>query len=298
VRQVSGLSPLVCLTASLTVALEAPRRGVPATDVGHARDGTYSTVVGSKHLSRSIAVVVAAALATGAGIGVARGARAGGRPCEPFSVVSATGTYAYVVRIEAGAVTCGRARAVLEAAAGWPGPVGWACRVGTGSEPWGISCTRAGDLIRAYGPTLVRAAPTTAAPDPWEVEAQKLGRFLYEPLFSAGLRLTGIELLPPCNGIKFTIVAYYGTTGGTTLTVAEGEPGTCGQLGAPPRLANWWIHGHPASLSEFCAPTGCARLSGEYALDWREQGHEITLMTHNFGQHELLAVARSLSRVP
>jgi hypothetical protein len=255
-------------------------------------------VVGPKHLTRSIAAVVAASLATGAGISVAHGAPAGVRLCEPISVAVVGGTYAYVVRIEAGAVTCGRARAVLEAAASWPAPPAWACRIGTGREPWGISCTRAGNLVRAYGPTIVHATPTTAAQDPWKVEAQKLGRFLYEPSFTAGLRLNGIELQPPCGGIKFTIVASYGTPPGATLTIAEGEPGTCGQLGGPPHLATWWIHGHRASLTEFCAPTGCARVSGDYALDWREHGREITLMTHNFGQHDLLAVARSVARVP
>ena len=180
-----------------------------------------------------------------------------------------------------------------------PPPADWACRVGTGSEPWAVSCTRAGNLIRAYGPTLVHAAPAPAAPDPWESEAQKLGRFLYEPSFSAGLKPTSIELFPPCNGIEFAIAAYYGTAaGGATLTVNEGKPGTCGQLGEPPRLATWWIDGHPATLSEFCALAGCARSSGEYALDWRMQGREITLMTHHFGQRALLAVARSLRRVP
>jgi hypothetical protein len=245
-----------------------------------------------------VLLVVAACLTTGAGISVAQGGRAGVRTCKPISVIAASGTYEYLVRIEEGTVTCTHARAVLVVAAGWPGPPGWSCRVGTGGEPWAISCTRSGALIRAYGPRLVRAAATPAAPNPWEAEAEKLSSFLYEPSFSAGLRLTGIELLPSCAGVKFTIAAYYGTTGGATLTIAEGAPQTCGQLGDPPRLATWWIHGHPASLSEFCAPTGCARTSGDYALDWRTQGREITLMTHNVGQHALLAVARSLRRVP
>lgn len=207
------------------------------------------------------------------------------------------GTFAYVVRIESGTIACGPARAVLEAAASWPGPNGWQCSPGTGEEPWGISCARAGNLIRAYGPTLVRAAPAPAAQDPWQLEAGQLGRFLLEPSFTAGLALTGIQLQPPCPGIKFTIVASYGTSGGTTLDIAEGNPVTCGQVGNPPRLATWWIHGHPVSLTEFCAPTGCARSSGDYALGWHEQGRGITLITHGFGQHQLLAVAKSFTRV-
>ena len=230
-------------------------------------------------------------------IGGASGASATVRACDPISIVTGDGTFSYVVRIEAGTVGCGQARAVLKTAASWPGPNGWNCRPGTGNEPWGISCARDGNLIRAYGPTLTSAPPQDPTWDPWILEAQQLQQDLFRPSYTAGLRLTGLQLQPPCAGIKFTIIASYGTRGGTTLDIAEGAPGTCGQIGAPPRLATWWIHGHPARLAEDCAPTGCARLSGDYALDWSEQGREITFFSHHFGQHELLAVARSLKLV-
>ena len=53
----------------------------------------------------------------------------------------------------------------------------------------------------------------------------------------------------------------------------------------------------PASLIEFCAPTGCARLWGDYALDWRERGIQITLLTHGLSQRQLLTIARSMTVV-
>ena len=60
----------------------------------------------------------------------------------------------------------------------------------------------------------------------------------------------------------------------------------------------WRIHGRSASLTEFCAPTGCARLWGDYALDWHERGVRVVLMTHGLAERELRAIARSMSVVP
>ena len=71
----------------------------------------------------------------------------------------------------------------------------------------------------------------------------------------------------------------------------------CANLGVAPRLAVWRIHGSSASLIEFCAPTGCARLWGDYALDWRERGIQITLQTHGLSQRQLLTIARSMTVV-
>jgi hypothetical protein len=60
----------------------------------------------------------------------------------------------------------------------------------------------------------------------------------------------------------------------------------------------WRIHGQPAQLLEFCAPAGCARLSGDYALAWRERGLGINLITHRLSEHQLLDIARSMTVVP
>ena len=247
---------------------------------------------------RLAALVVVASIAAGATIGAARGGGASARTCDPISIVTGDGTFAYTVRIESGTIGCVRARAIIRTVADeWPASARWNCRLGKGDEPWGISCAWGGNLIRAYGPTLTLAPPPAPARDPWVAESQNLQQDLFRPSYTAGLTLAGVQLQPPCGGVKFTIVASYGTPGGTTLDVAEGASHTCGQLGLPLQLATWWIHGRPARLVEDCAPTGCARVSGDYALDWHQDGREITMFAHHFGQHELLAVARSLKLI-
>ncbi len=144
--------------------------------------------------------------------------------------------------------------------------------------------------MRAYGPVREQ--------NPWVTAAVRLTMRVLAPTSTLGLVLRDVRPRLHCDlTIKESLTADYARADGATLTIAEGKPYACGNLGNPPVLAVWRIHGHPASLTELCAPTGCARLWGEYALDWNERGDEIVLMTHGLRQRELLAIARSMTGV-
>jgi hypothetical protein len=225
---------------------------------------------------------------------VARGQRVGKR-CMPVSIENRLGTVTYTVENEAGAVGCELARSVVrDAAAGPPGAdeagaAGWRCAVGQDPRSWAISCARAGAIVRAFGPVREH--------DPWAVAEARMRIGLLAPASTVGLVLRQVRLRS-CGGLRKWLRADYTRADGATLTVAEGRPYTCANLGVSPRLAVWRIHGSAASLLEFCAPSGCARLSGEYALDWRERGVQVTLVTHGLRQRELLTIARSMAAVP
>jgi hypothetical protein len=218
-----------------------------------------------------------------------------GQGCMPVSVVTTVGTFTYAVRVEAGAVGCGAARAAVRDVADWPpdgdrtGSAGWRCSIGQDPGSWAISCARGKAVVRAYGPVRER--------DPWVV-AQARTRI---GLLAPRARTVGLEprsvRVRSCGSRKW-VTAEYRRVDGATLTVGEGRPHTCANLGVSPQLAVWRIHGRPARLIEFCAPAGCSRLTGEYALDWRERGIQITLLTHGLRQRELLTVAKSMKVVP
>ena len=84
----------------------------------------------------------------------ASGSRSATRACLPVSVYDRSGAFTYAVRVEAGDVGCGLARAVLRDAADWPpGEVAatapWRCAVGHDPRSWAISCAHRGALVRA-----------------------------------------------------------------------------------------------------------------------------------------------------
>jgi hypothetical protein len=216
------------------------------------------------------------------------------KSCMPVSVATTLGTFTYRTRVEAGSVGCGLARSVLRDAADWPPGTDsaaasrWRCTVGQQADRWAISCARSVAIVRAYGPLRER--------NPWVIAAARLRIGVMAPISTPGLVLRHLRLRP-CGGRKW-LVADYSRSDGATLTIAEGRPHTCANLGVSPQLAVWRIHGRRASLLEFCAPAGCARFSGDYALDWRERGIEITLLTHGLRQAELFAVARGMTALP
>jgi hypothetical protein len=212
----------------------------------------------------------------------------------PVSVETNAGTYTYAVRIEAGSVGCGLARAVLRDAANWPpddssNTSWWSCAAGQDPGSWAISCTRGAAVVRAYGP--VREY------DPWVIAEVRLRIGLLAPTSSEGLVSARVQIRG-CGDPQHWVVADYTRPDGATLTIGEGRPEVCANVGLAPRLAGWRIHGQPAILSEFCSPTGCGRAWGDYALEWRERGVGITLLTHGLTQRELLAIARSMTAVP
>jgi hypothetical protein len=235
------------------------------------------------------AALVLSSSATGRG-------QSAGKACLPISLGNTLGTFTYTVRIEAGAVGCGLARSVVRDAADWPpgadegaAAAGWHCTVGQEPASWAISCGRGGAIVRAYGPVREH--------DPWVVAEVRLRIGLLAPTSRVGLVLQRIRLRP-CGALRKWLEADYARADGATLTVAEGKPYVCANLGLSPRLAVWRIHGSPGRLIEFCAPTGCARLWGDYALDWHERSIEITLLTHGLSQQELLIIAHSMIAVP
>jgi hypothetical protein len=219
-----------------------------------------------------------------------------GKGCLPISIQNSLGTFTYVVRIEAAGVGCGLARAVVRDAADWPpgadegaAAAGWHCTVGQEAASWAISCGRGGAIVRAYGPVREH--------NPWVVAEARLRIGLLAPTSTVGLVLVRIRLRP-CGALRKWLEADYTRADGATLTVAEGKPDTCSNLGLSPLLAVWRIHGSRTPLAEFCAPTGCARLWGDYALGWSEHGLQVALLTHALNQRELLTIARGMTAVP
>jgi hypothetical protein len=214
----------------------------------------------------------------------------------PVSVTTTDGTFTYSTEVMLGRVVCGVARAVLRDAADWPPgeegtPPGWRCTAGNGASwEWAISCTKGYAIVRAFGPVHEL--------DPWVIAQVRLRIGLRAPNATAGLTLERLRLRGCGAGARPWLEADYRRGDGATLTIAEGRPYVCANLGLAPPLAVWSIDGNAARLVEFCAPTGCARLTGEYALDWRDDGLEVTLLTHGLDQHELLLIARSLRVAP
>ena len=213
----------------------------------------------------------------------------------PVSVQNLSGTFTYTVQIEAGSAGCSLARAVVRDAANWPlgasrETADWACRVGQESDSWAISCTRGQAVVRAYGP--VREL------DPWVIADARLRIGLLAPDSTAGLVPARVQVRGCGVGSQRWVVADYTRPDGATLTIGEGRPEVCANIGIEPRLAAWRIDGQPAILSEFCSPAGCGKAWGDYALEWRERGIGITLLTHGLTQRELLSIANSMAAVP
>jgi hypothetical protein len=219
-----------------------------------------------------------------------------GKGCMPVSVATTLGTFTYAVRVEAGAAGCGAARAAVRDVADWPpngddgsGAAGWRCSIGQDPGSWAISCARGDALVRAYGPAREH--------DPWVIAQARTRLGLLAPRTrTVGLELRSVRVRS-CGSRKW-VTAEYRRADGATLTVGEGRPHTCANLGVSPQLGVWRIHGSPAHLSEFCAPAGCSRFTGDYALDWRERGIQITLLTHGLRQRDLFTIAQSMTVVP
>ena len=242
-----------------------------------------------------VAGAVGAASATGASSATACSSIAVTTPAQPGSVSS------YRIDVNTGRADCGAARSVLRAAVTRPvfgaGPVGtvdgWKCKLWGSNEPWTVSCARGAVVARAYGPTLEH--------DPWLYTAASLTMPVFEPAAapSLGFVLKNAQPKGNCSNSVPQQQAHadYARADGATIEIYEAKP-PCGNLGADPVLAHWWIHGSPATLYEYCAgPLGCSRTTGEYALHWRERGVDLAIVTHGVRQSELLALARSMTVV-
>jgi hypothetical protein len=215
--------------------------------------------------------------------------------CLPISVATTRGVFTYAIRIEGAPVSCALARAVVRDAADWPpgaddraAAVGWHCLAGRARASWAVSCSRGRAIVRGYGP-----APEH---DPIVIAEARLRIGALAPQVTAGLASRRARV-DRCALHARELRVDYARSDGATLVLVEGRPTACNNLGVAPTLAVWHVHGSPARLLEFCAPTGCARLIGDYALDWRERGLEITLVTHGLSQRELFAIARSMTPI-
>jgi hypothetical protein len=242
------------------------------------------------------AIGVAVCLCAGIGTPVSAAAVSTGRDaraCGAFSVLQGffEYRYTYTVEVAQGTATCAEARTLMYRVEEGPphAPTGWRCEVGQDRRSWAFSCTGHGSVVRAYGPT-----PHTGT---WAQAAALLTLRLEVPKTTLGLELANVIAGKRCGNLpgRDWVSATYTRSDGAKLTVAEGRPYTCGQLGEDPIVAVWNVHGHAARLSEYCGPTGCARINGQWALLWSEHGIMITLTTDRLSQHELLAIARSFA---
>jgi len=223
--------------------------------------------------------------------------------CSPIAVKTKfphPAVYTYRIGVSTGPSGCGAARSILRQALTRPlfgtGPAatvnGWRCALWT-NEAWTVSCARGATVARAYGPTLEQ--------DPWLLAAASLTMRVLQPTSASalGFVLRGVKHKAECSNSvpQQEVTASYEGAGGAKITIVEDKP-PCGNLGDSPVLAHWWIHGHPATLLEYCSgPPGCSRTTDEYALYWQEHGDDIVILTHGVRQSELLALARSMALV-
>lgn len=100
-----------------------------------------------------------------------------------------------------------------------------------------------------------------------------------------------------CGDITEQLDAYYGAGEQQKLTILEGKPYYCGDLGDAPLLGTFRVHGKKASLYSYCQGAGCKEATHRYALYWRERGIQIALLSRGTPRDQLLAIARSMAPV-
>lgn len=158
--------------------------------------------------------------------------------------------------------------------------------------------------MRAVAVTLVAAVAlalagvATAGGDPWAAAAEKLSMPVLAPTSTPGMTLKrvvahGVD----CGPIQEELEAYYGAGEQKKLTILEGKPYYCGDIGDAPKLGTYRVHGKRATLYAYCQGRGCQKASYTYDLVWREQGIQIQLISRGTPTAGLLAIARSMERV-
>jgi hypothetical protein len=216
---------------------------------------------------------------------------ASSRACPPVSVyLGGSKTFTYEVVIATGEVSCVVARedvrsfALLNYA-----PRGARCQVSVGAA-WAFACVRGASIVRAFGPEIET--------DPWVIAAAKLDMPVFAPRALVGFTFKTIRPQKrACGPRQEQVSANYTRPDGAKLDVAEGRPEFCANLGNPLLLARLQVQGRQAELYELCAPAGCSRRSGEFALQWYALGVQITLLTKAVAAAELLRFARSFALV-
>jgi hypothetical protein len=221
--------------------------------------------------------------------------------CATKTASTAVGTFAYRIVVQRGSASCAAASRILGGIIDstlQSGTVrqGWRCVVAQGRTDWAVECSRNRSLIRAYGPDY-SGTPQYPQNSLWATAAAKVSMHALAPDSLLGLVVGNVQVETPCKKDQQWLTASYYSYSGESLTIYEGQPQLCGNLGDPPLLAVWHIKGATATLFENCAPIGCARQTGDYALAWSQDGTTILVMASRFGQHDLLAIARSFAIV-
>lgn len=151
----------------------------------------------------------------------------------------------------------------------------------------------------AVAALLASAASAGAGSDPWAAAAAKLSMPVLAPAKTFGMTLKRVHPHAiDCGPTQEELEAYYGAGERQKLTILEGKPYYCGDLGDAPLLATLRIHGRKASLYSYCQGTGCAKATHTYALYWRERGVQLALISRGTPRAQLVQIANSMAVVP
>jgi hypothetical protein len=204
--------------------------------------------------------------------------------------LSESKTFTYKVVIARGQVSCVVAREDVRSFAQLNyAPRGARCQVSVGA-PWAFACVRGASVVRAFGPEIET--------NPWMIAAAKLDMPVFAPRDVGGFTLKTVRPQKrACGARQEQVSANYSRPNGAVIDVGEGRPQFCANLGDSPPLARPRVQGTQAALYELCAPAGCSRRSGEFALQWYARGVQITLLTKAVAVAELLRFARSFALV-
>jgi hypothetical protein len=145
---------------------------------------------------------------------------------------------------------------------------------------------------------LALTALATAGSDPWAAAAAKLTMPVLAPTSTPGMSLK--RVVPhsvDCGKITEELEAYYGAGEAKKLTILEGKPSYCGDIGDAKVLGVYRVHGKKATLYDYCQGRGCAKARLRYDLVWREQGIQVQFISRGTSRSGLLTIARSMERV-
>jgi len=148
--------------------------------------------------------------------------------------------------------------------------------------------------------TLVLAAGVAGGIDSrWTAAAAKLDMPVLAPTQTFGMTLKRIHARGiDCGPITEELEAYYGAGEARKLTILEGKPAYCGDIGDAPVLGTPRVHGKKATLYGYCQGTGCKHATFKYALLWREHGVQVSLLSRGLPRPKLLRLAASMEVVP
>jgi hypothetical protein len=142
--------------------------------------------------------------------------------------------------------------------------------------------------------SAVGAGSARGTSSPWRQAATKVGHALLAPGVSLGLPLRDVRVEICSDGHRY-VTADYGR-GPNGFSIREALRYPCGNTGASwPPLAVWYARQRPMLIQEWCR--GCGARTGDYIADWQERGLNLIVTTESLGQHDLLAIVRSLSPV-